>query len=93
LLPPPKGSVLTFDTKGAIATHPLPGCPVRGWMDWSGQRLCRPPAEEGIGRALLPGRWWEEVGRSLRKRRGHVLTERTRSLPGRWAARKGREGG
>jgi hypothetical protein len=51
LLPPPKGSVLTFDTKSAIATYWLPGWPLRGWMDWAGRRLCRPPAGLGNGRA------------------------------------------
>jgi hypothetical protein len=61
LLPPPKGSVLTFDTKGAIATYWLPGWPLRVWKDWAGRRLCRPPAELGNGRApagaLRKGGW------------------------------------
>jgi hypothetical protein len=56
-----EGSVLTFDTKGAIATYWLPGWPLRGWMDWAGRRLCRPPAELGNGRApagaLRKGGW------------------------------------
>jgi hypothetical protein len=63
LLPPPKGSVLTFDTKSAIATYWRPGWPLRGWMDWAGRRLCRPPAGHGVGGAPLPGRF-------RRKRRG-----------------------
>ena len=69
LLPPPKGSVLTFDTKGAIATYWRPGWPLRGWMDWVGRRLCRPPA--GHGRACpCRGAGEGRVGRFRRKRRG-----------------------
>ena len=57
-----EGSVLTFDTKGAIATYWLPGWPLRGWMDWAGRRLCRPPAGGGgldarPSGALGKGRW------------------------------------
>jgi len=42
-----KGSVLTIDTKGAIAPHPPPTRPLRGWKGQAGRRLCRPPAGDG----------------------------------------------
>ena len=41
------GSVLTFDTKGAIASHPPPSRPLRGRQGRAGRRLCRPPAARG----------------------------------------------
>jgi len=42
-----KGSVLTIDTKGAIAPHPPPTRPLRGWKGQAGWPLCRPPARNG----------------------------------------------
>ena len=91
----PRGGVLTFDTKGAIATYWRPGWPLRGWMDWAGRRLCRPPAGHGNGRApagaLGKGGWgaFEESAEEGADREDSFPTGRWR--PG-WAAKVGGAG-
>ena len=91
-VPPRRGRAHLFTQK--VPQRHIGGPAGRSAGEGLGRPAVVPPAGRGRGwmrapaRALGGGR---KVGRFLRKRRGHLWTERTRSLPGgglpRWAAK------
>jgi len=80
--PPAKGSVLTFDTKGATAYYSQAGWSVGGGGFGQASGCAARRQGMGIGCAPLPGRWGDEGGALSPKAPRKMRTERTRSLPG-----------
>ena len=99
-VPPRRGRSLTFTQKGP--QHHIGGLAGRSAGEGLGRPAVVPPAGRGWGLDARPcrGAGGRKVGRFLRKRRGRVWTERTRSLsrggrpsgPRRRVAAVGRDG-
>jgi hypothetical protein len=79
-VPPRRGRSLTFTQKGP--QHHISGLAGRSAGEGLGRPAVVPPAGRGWGLDARPcrGAGGRKVGRFLRKRRGRVWTERTRSL-------------